>query len=196
MAVSMVVHVRAGNECVEALLDLNSLIMNGRLCISWRYSPECVAEDTVSTLAETLRGKLEALIAHCLTIGPAPTASDFALSGLTQPQLEALALSGDVADIYPATDLQQGLLFHGMLSKTAGHYINQMRMTLGVTDRESLRQAWQAMLDRHEVLRTAFIPSPSGVMLQVVRRTVRCLMPDMTGLVTRAMENLGTALSE
>ncbi|MGK6317832.1 condensation domain-containing protein, partial [Neorhizobium sp. DT-125] len=155
------------------LLDLNSLIMNGKLSIGWRYSPECVAENTVSALAETFKVKLEALISHCLTVEPVPTASDFVFSGLTQSQLEALALSGDVADIYPATQLQQGLLFHGMLSETAGHYINQMRMTLGgATDRAALRQAWQAAVDRHEALRTAFISSPSSALLQVVRRSV------------------------
>ncbi|MEZ2133175.1 MULTISPECIES: condensation domain-containing protein, partial [unclassified Sinorhizobium] len=79
-------------------------------------------------------------------------------------------------DIYPATDLQQGLLFHGMLEEGRGVYVTQLRMTLsGPLDKAALVAAWQTAIERHAILRTHFEWRHGGKALQVVRR--RAMLP-------------------
>ncbi|MFD0390907.1 AMP-binding protein [Tistrella bauzanensis] len=58
--------------------------------------------------------------------------------------LEGLGQSLDsVADIYPATPLQRGLLFHSQMAGGEAVYINQLRLTLaGRFDMAALRAAW------------------------------------------------------
>ncbi|MGK6317797.1 amino acid adenylation domain-containing protein, partial [Neorhizobium sp. DT-125] len=101
--------------------------------------------------------------------------SKFPLSG---PSKEALAASGivieDVQDVYPATPLQEGLLFHSQLERESAVYVNQLRAILkGDVNRPLLRNAWQAIIDRHDILRTQFIERPDGPALQVVRKTAK-----------------------
>jgi hypothetical protein len=75
----------------------------------------------VEDLAASFGRELEALVAHCVAAPAGATASDFPLSGLKQTELASLSLSpglplGGVEDIYPATPVQQGLLFHSLLA--------------------------------------------------------------------------------
>ncbi|WP_176026095.1 AMP-binding protein, partial [Robbsia andropogonis] len=57
---------------------------------------------------------------------------------------------------YPATPMQQGLLFHAMRDAAQGVYLGQLRLTLDGVAADLMREAWQCVLDRHPVLRTAF----------------------------------------
>ncbi|MHC1548037.1 amino acid adenylation domain-containing protein [Phyllobacterium sp. K27] len=97
----------------------------------------------------------------------------FPLAGLSQPQLELLNLPlDDVQDIYPATPVQQGLIFHSML-QGEGVYIYQLRLGLsGDLDRDALRNAWASAIARHDILRTHFEWRHGGEALQVVHRSV------------------------
>ncbi|MGK6317847.1 condensation domain-containing protein, partial [Neorhizobium sp. DT-125] len=99
----------------------------------------------------------------------------FTLSGLRQGELERLSLPlSEVEDLYPATDLQQGLLFHGMLEEGRGVYVSQLRMTLsGALDKATLVGAWQTAIGRHAILRTHFEWRHGGRALQVVRRAAK-----------------------
>ena len=96
------------------------------------------------------------------------------MSGVKQTELASLGLSlGGVEDIYPATPVQQGLLFHSLLAPGSGVYVNQLRLTLsGELDAEALRSAWQEVVSRHAVLRTGFAWRHGGEPLQVVQRSV------------------------
>ncbi|MEN2976477.1 amino acid adenylation domain-containing protein (plasmid) [Tistrella bauzanensis] len=87
--------------------------------------------------------------------------------------LEGLGQSLDgVADIYPATPLQRGLLFHSQMAGGEAVYINQLRLTLaGRFDVVALRAAWDAAIARHPVLRTRFEWRHGGTVLQVVMAT-------------------------
>jgi len=110
------------------------------------------------------------LIAHCEAAAPERTASDFPLAGIDQHELEALALDQtEIEDIYAATPLQQGLLFHSLLAEGQGVYVNQLRLTLqGDLDRGALRAAWELAIARHPILRTRFELRHGGAALQVV----------------------------
>ncbi|EGH33468.1 non-ribosomal peptide synthase:amino acid adenylation, partial [Pseudomonas syringae pv. japonica str. M301072] len=130
--------------------------------------------ETVQRLADEYATELQQLIAHCTTEGVAgATPSDFPLARLSQSQLSRLPISaGQIEDLYPLAPMQQGMLFHTLFEQEAGHYINQMRIEVSGLDVPRFRAAWQATLDAHEVLRSAFI-SHLQPALQVVLRDVR-----------------------
>lgn len=77
----------------------------------------------------------------------------------------------NVADIYPLSPLQEGMLFHTLEAPTSGVYVEQYSCTLrGPLDVEALQAAWRRVVDRHAVLRTAFLWEGLDEPLQVVRR--------------------------
>ncbi|MGQ3075663.1 MAG: amino acid adenylation domain-containing protein, partial [Ferrovibrionaceae bacterium] len=150
-------------------LQINAAVINGCLSLTWRYSPGLI---DVDAMVDRFAGELEALVAQSLTAMPQPTASDYPLAGLTQAQFEALNL-GNVQDIYPATSLQQGLLYHSLLNPHDGVYVNQLRLTLkGPVDTAALKAAWSDAVARHDILRTSFEWRHGGEVLQVVRTAV------------------------
>ncbi|HEY7512439.1 MAG TPA: condensation domain-containing protein, partial [Vicinamibacteria bacterium] len=61
-----------------------------------------------------------------------------------------------VEDAYPLTPLQEGILFHSLSSPGTGTYVSQAVLTVAGADVDRLERAWQAVVDRHPALRTAF----------------------------------------
>ncbi len=80
----------------------------------------------------------------------------------------------NVEDIYPLSPLQQGMLFHTLLTPDSGVYVNQCSCTLhGELDQELFRQTWQKVIERHPILRTAFLWEGLDEPVQVVRQQVK-----------------------
>ncbi|CCD85950.1 putative non-ribosomal peptide synthetase [Bradyrhizobium sp. ORS 285] len=76
-----------------------------------------------------------------------------------------------VADIYPLSPLQRGLLFHSLYEPDAAVYVISLACRLrGTLDRDAFEQAWRLVVARHAVLRTAFVGHDLDVPLQVVLR--------------------------
>uniref|UniRef100_UPI00313E2A5D condensation domain-containing protein n=1 Tax=Inquilinus sp. OTU3971 TaxID=3043855 RepID=UPI00313E2A5D len=101
------------------------------------------------------------------------TPSDLPLAGLNQAQIDALPVPAvAIADAYPLSPLQQGLLFHALHATETGLYVNQVLATFdGPLDAGRFARAWEAATERHDILRTGFLwdgPAP----LQLVRRSV------------------------
>ncbi|WP_167353941.1 non-ribosomal peptide synthetase [Caballeronia sordidicola] len=161
----------AATSRLKYVLDLNGAVEDGALEIGWRYSPDLIGAETVATLAQAFEDALRTLVAHCERAPSSATAEDFPLAGLDAAQLDALALAlGEIEDIYPATPLQQGLLFHSLL-QAGGVYMNQKRLSLrGDLNRDALAAAWRAVLERHAILRTHFEWRHGGEALQVVHQ--------------------------
>ncbi|MFI6078145.1 amino acid adenylation domain-containing protein [Actinoplanes sp. NPDC051343] len=87
---------------------------------------------------------------------------------------EIAALGYDVREVLPLSPLQAGLLFHSML-EDAGPDVYTVRMELlldGPVDGDRLRQACQALLDRHDNLRASFHHLSSGAAVSVVPASV------------------------
>ncbi len=79
----------------------------------------------------------------------------------------------NVADIYPLTPTQAGILFHTLQAPGSGVYVEQYVCTLsGRMDVAAFRQAWHTVVNLHPVLRTAFIWEGIDEPLQVVRAAV------------------------
>jgi NRPS condensation-like uncharacterized protein len=78
---------------------------------------------------------------------------------------------GRVEDIYPLAPMQQGMLFHSLYAPASGTYFEQMNCRLaGGLDVDAFKRAWQRAIERHAVLRTAFVWEGLDEPLQVVLR--------------------------
>lgn len=79
----------------------------------------------------------------------------------------------NVADIYPLSPVQQGMLFHALSAPKSGVYIEQYSCKLrGDLQIPEFQAAWQQIIDRQPVLRTAFLWEGLDEPLQVVRQQV------------------------
>ena len=80
----------------------------------------------------------------------------------------------NVEDIYELSPLQEGMLFHTLLTPESGMYFEQVGFLLyGPLDLPSFERAWQKVLDRHTILRTSFYWEDLDKPLQVVYRDVK-----------------------
>nr|WP_208604368.1 non-ribosomal peptide synthetase [Pseudomonas delhiensis] len=79
-----------------------------------------------------------------------------------------------IEDIYPLSPMQQGMLFHSLYEQGCGDYINQMQVPVAGLDVERFRAAWQAALESHAILRSAFFWGEAfETPVQVVLRDLR-----------------------
>ena len=74
------------------LIEINSLIVSGKLEIEWQYSENFHQKTTIENLAHTYQKSLEALINHCLSVEGGYTPSDFPDADLNQTELDELLL--------------------------------------------------------------------------------------------------------
>ena len=78
-----------------------------------------------------------------------------------------------ISDIYELSPMQQGMLFHSLYNSTSGMYCEQRSCLLkGELSVSAFKQAWQAVIDRHTILRTAFYWQEVENPLQVVYQRV------------------------
>ncbi|MEO0539237.1 MAG: amino acid adenylation domain-containing protein [Cyanobacteria bacterium P01_A01_bin.105] len=83
-------------------------------------------------------------------------------------------MSRTVQDIYPLSPTQRGLLFHSLYGPQSGAYVIQVGYTLrGELDRTAFEQAWQQLVQRHTVLRTALVWENLDAPVQVVGQQVQ-----------------------
>src|SRR5438093_12952045 len=76
--------------------------------------------------------------------------------------------------IYPLSPMQQGMLFHTLYDAGAGVYVEQTSLTLkGDLVVPAFQHAWQHVLERHTIFRTAFVWEHRDEPLQAVYRHVR-----------------------
>ncbi|MFE7524170.1 amino acid adenylation domain-containing protein [Kitasatospora sp. NPDC057542] len=155
-------------------LEVTGMVRDGRIEFSWEYSAALHDEATIAGLAARFTAALADIVAHCAQAGGC-TPSDFPLAGLDQAGVDRIAGDGRaVEDVYPLTPMQSGLLFHSLDAHEDDIYFTHLGLVLdGVTDPAVLAEAWQRVVDRTPVLRTAIADAEGGRPLQVVHRDVR-----------------------
>jgi amino acid adenylation domain-containing protein/non-ribosomal peptide synthase protein (TIGR01720 family) len=164
---------RAPDSRRRSSFDLSAQVSNGQLHLSWAYSRARHDADTMDTLLATFCTTLAELVCSCEDSAAGATPSDFPLAALDQPALDRLPVaSGDMADLYPLSPLQQGLLFHSLYAPSGSAYLNQLRLDIDGLDVNRFRAAWQAVMTRHPVLRTGFITGQGEPLQWVARESV------------------------
>ncbi|SDW36840.1 non-ribosomal peptide synthase/polyketide synthase [Nitrosomonas communis] len=139
-------------------LSINSHIYEGQLCLEVSYSKARYTRANMEAFIRIFLAELESVIAHCTQGIRAVTPSDFPLLQITQDELDHLPIPIDqLEDLYPLSPMQTGMLFHSVFDTEGGAYLNQLRADIGHLSVERFRSAWQAAIDRHEILRTGFL---------------------------------------
>ncbi|NJR55457.1 MAG: hypothetical protein HC768_13350 [Acaryochloris sp. CRU_2_0] len=141
-------------------IDITGQVLDGKLQLEWSYSDQVHKATTIETLASQYLQTLQHLIDHCL----APTAggftpSDFPLTTLSQSQLDRLLTPRQpIADLYPLSPVQEGMLFHALYTPNSGVYFEQFNTTLeGDLDVAAFQESWQQVVQQHPILRTTFL---------------------------------------
>ncbi|NHN76929.1 amino acid adenylation domain-containing protein [Azotobacter chroococcum] len=178
---------RAPSARRRSWLEVGALMHRGSLRVRWTYSAAIHDEATVRRLAEGFQRELEALIEHCTSGATGITPADFPLAGASQAQLDRLPVAlENLADLYPLSPMQLGMFFHSTYEPGGTAYVNQLRLDIEGLDPARFKAAWQALFDRHEVLRSGFVPGERP--LQWVARSlgVPLAMQDWCGRADQA----------
>ncbi|HEJ7194053.1 TPA: amino acid adenylation domain-containing protein, partial [Serratia marcescens] len=133
---------------------------------------------TLSALAQAMsaQGEIDIPENRILPGGASITPEMLPLATLSQPEIDAVVAQvpggvANVQDIYALSPLQEGILFHHLLAERGDPY--QLSAVLRFDSRARL-DAWlaamQQVIDRHDILRTAFITQGMSSPVQVVWR--------------------------
>ncbi|MGZ0018693.1 amino acid adenylation domain-containing protein [Nitrosomonas sp. wSCUT-2] len=152
-------------------LAINCHVARGELCIDISFSSARYTHATMTALGQHLLTELGAIIDHCTSGVSAVTPSDFPLTHISQEELDGLPVTAErIEDLYPLSPLQTGILFHSVFQTDSRAYVNQLRVNIAQLSAARFRTAWQAVVDRHSILRTGFLPD-GRVPLQWVAKT-------------------------
>jgi amino acid adenylation domain-containing protein/non-ribosomal peptide synthase protein (TIGR01720 family) len=154
------------------ILEINAVVIDGRLEVVWTYHADLHSETGIPQFANEFLAALKELIIHAQT-SHGRTPSDFPLAGLDQSNLDRL-LSGrrDAEDIYRLSPIQT--LFFSAHAGSSYSAFDQWHCTLGgELDVSAFRQAWQATLQRHTILRSTIHSDGLREPVQIVHQDVR-----------------------
>ncbi|RJG48709.1 non-ribosomal peptide synthetase [Motilimonas pumila] len=139
-------------------MGLNSLVAHGQLSIRLDYADSHFSTAEVDQLLGHFQQSLQDIIHCCLqTHTESLTPSDVPLSQLTQDKLDALSQQHpNMQDVYPATGMQQGMLFHSAVDASA--YVSQIYLDLtGQFDCAVFADAWREVFAEQAIFRTQFV---------------------------------------
>ena len=150
-------------------IGLSGKVFGGCLNFVLDYSDAQYDVATMQRLATLIGDGWKRVIAHCLqreTAGFTP--SDFPLASIGQDRLDAwCARYPLLARLYPATPMQVGLHFESQIDPST--YVVQTALSFrGTLDRHAFRRAWQGVVQRHDILRTAFLDDGEETLHQLV----------------------------
>ncbi len=147
-------------------LDISGMITGGILRMSVTYNAEEFANEHMVDFVQKFKKSLEQLIAHCTEKEkPEKTLSDYTSSDFVEEEVEQIVeyVSGtfknpEIKDIYSLSAMQEGMLFHYLVNEQSTAYIEQMNLRInGSIDHELFGEAFNKIIQRHDVLRTLFL---------------------------------------
>jgi amino acid adenylation domain-containing protein/non-ribosomal peptide synthase protein (TIGR01720 family) len=159
----------------QHLIDVGGIVVNGRLQIGWTHNPNVTRREMVEKAAQQYLNCLRQIIEHCRSEEAGGfTPSDFPLARLNQQQLDRFIGKGaGIEDVYGMSSMQQGLLFHALYEAGSSMHFLQLACHIrgGVVPR-AFRRAWEEMVRRHAILRTAFLWEGLEQSVQIVYERV------------------------
>ncbi|WP_229579421.1 non-ribosomal peptide synthetase [Rhodococcus rhodochrous] len=161
----------------SAAVDINAIVNDGadgpQLGANIAFPAGLLDREDVDEFVQHWRAALAALVTHAAD--PAAgglTPSDVPLVSVTQADLDRWHVRyPSLADVWPLSPLQSGLLFHALMTGEDDVDVYTMQAVLdleGEVDPERLHRAAQALLDRHANLRTVFVTDADGDSVQLV----------------------------
>ncbi|MCP4397917.1 MAG: amino acid adenylation domain-containing protein [bacterium] len=156
-------------------LDVIGMVLEGKLCLSIKYDSTRFREATIHKLLDKYRLKLQQLCAYCLgkqTHEKTPADfgySDFDLNGYEAFLSNSSWQPSEVEDIYILSPMQEGLLFQTRYEPDSQAYFEQLSWRSTDDLRiDLLTRSFYTLIQRHAVLRTAFVYKDVALPLQVV----------------------------
>nr|UXB95125.1 non ribosomal peptide synthetase [Pseudomonas syringae] len=145
-------------------------------------------QPTLAALAAAVGGGIEIEVpANGIPEGCAHITPDMlTLTALDQASIERIVAgipggATNVQDIYPLAPLQEGILYHHIAAEQGDPYL--LQATFALRDPAHVRrfaEGLQAMIDRHDILRTALVWEGLEQPLQVALRRVELSMEQIT----------------
>ncbi|MTE17476.1 amino acid adenylation domain-containing protein [Nocardia aurantiaca] len=161
--------------------DSNFFMLGGDSIVSMRLVALARSAGLTFTPRDVFEGKTVAALAAMAGSDAAPVtieepprlpkadrayrASDFPLVALTQQDIEQIERQyRGLSDIWPLSPMQSGVHFHSTFDPDAvdNYTVQTMVEFSGAVDGERLRRAAQAVVDRHDILRAAFVETSAG----------------------------------
>uniref|UniRef100_A6VYG2 Amino acid adenylation domain n=1 Tax=Marinomonas sp. (strain MWYL1) TaxID=400668 RepID=A6VYG2_MARMS len=151
-------------------LALNGQVSDGKLHFTLSYSRSHISQASAEQLSECLQNQWKAVIVHCSdpqSGGYTPV--DFPLVDLDQAEVDVLEEAySKLENVYYATPMQSGMLFHSLLEQGSGLYATQLGMDLDELNVDAFKEAWTVVLSRHEALRACFSGMESERLRQII----------------------------
>ncbi|MEG8178095.1 amino acid adenylation domain-containing protein [Nocardia terpenica] len=176
----------AGTRAYTHPLEVVAQVHGGRLRFALCYDRQAFAASTIEKLSAALCSGLEQIAVWAgRPDSGCPVATDYPISGLTTRDLvRHFGSCRGIADIYPLTPLQEGMLFHALQRPGSGLYTTRMTWEAGDIDPDAYAGAWAEAFRRHPALRTRIVWRTVDRPLQVVDEQPRADVTrlDWTGL--------------
>ncbi|UAA39976.1 amino acid adenylation domain-containing protein [Paraneptunicella aestuarii] len=149
-------------------LVFNGMVVNEQLTFHLTYDNERFSASAMHNLLNCFEQALSELVAYCRTVQQGRyTPSDFPLAKISPSELNDWQVKyPQIEQLLPATGMQQGMLFQGLLH--SGTYVTQTLLRAQGLQLDVLQYAWQWLAKRHALFRTAFVGLETGNAHQLV----------------------------
>ena len=158
------------------VIEINALIKNGVIEVTWFYGNNILKKDTVLSLIDNFNDALKNIVTHCLNSETKYTPSDFPEVDLKQEELDMLVNNEktiqDIEGLFPLNIMQQGILFHSLTSKYDQGFLNIQCTIDGNLDTTIFGKAWDLVARRHSILRTSVHWKNLQTPIQLVKQKI------------------------
>jgi amino acid adenylation domain-containing protein len=178
----------------SAVLEVSTTWEQGSLAVNVNYPARSLQQEQIAKWIRECQASIRTVIHLTETMKPEATLQDYPLLQLPSyaaldevmsnchSQLGVCQLA-DIEDIYPCSPMQEGMLLAQSKSTNLynSHVVWRVINPSGKVDIYQIQRAWQALVQRYQILRTRFIEASgaAGTYLQVVLSqqvpSIRCL---------------------
>ncbi len=149
-------------------LIFNGMVTNGCVRFELVYDAKRYPQAKMAQLIEAMQTALLEISEHCLAqVDAYLTPSDFPQAQVSQAQLSQWQQQYAIDNLYMATGMQQGLLFHSALERSAYVVQTQVSIESGLNV-EHFIAAWNSAIARHDIFRTVFVSDGDMPLQQLV----------------------------
>ncbi|MGG4404333.1 amino acid adenylation domain-containing protein, partial [Paenibacillus amylolyticus] len=143
-------------------LFINGVISKRRLTFTFRYNRGLFSSSTIQRFAEIFKACTQSMIAHCMQQEQSVrTPSDYSASSIRDEDLKVLHQfypgEDDIQDVFDLLPLQEGILYHDLKSSSSEYFTQYIYQVNQQINMNWMRCAFQCLLKKHDVLRTAMV---------------------------------------